>query len=184
MDFQTMQKRLKSANIRNVVLGSGFVFMIIANGLLAAKIYGTSNQVVLVPTSITDGMVARGAIDQRFVEAVALDAIYGLYNSSPNTLKYGRIVIERTASVNNRAKLLEIYDEVAEDIRQREISTVFRPTQIEHNLDQLEVTVKGELDTYLSNVKVATERRNILLTFVVEAGSVRLSRINRMEIEQ
>lgn len=184
MDFQVMQKRLKGANIRNVVLLSGFVLMLGANALLAAKIYTASNQVVLVPTSITDGMVARGAVDQRFVEAVALDAVYGLYNSSPTTLRYGRIVIERTASVKNRAGLLELYDEVAEDIRQREISTVFRPTQIEHNLGQLEVTVKGELDTYLSNVKVATERRNILLTFVVEAGSVRLSKINRIEEKQ
>jgi len=184
MDFQVMQKRLKSANIRNIILLSGFVLMLCSNGLLAVKIYSASNQVVLVPTSITDGMVARGAIDQRFVEAVALDAVYGLYNSSPTTLRYGRIVIERTASVKNRAGLLELYDEVAEDIRQREISTVFRPTQIEHNLDQLEVTVKGELDTYLSNVKVATERRNILLTFVIEAGSVRLSKINRIEEEK
>lgn len=184
MDFQTMQKRLKSANIRGIVLFCGMAVAMGANALLAMKIYSTSNQVVLVPTSITDGMVARGAIDKRFVEAVALDAVFGLYNSSPSTLTRGRTVIERTAAVRNRAELLKLYDEVAEDIRQREISTVFNPLQIEHNLEKLEVTIKGELDTYLSNVKVATERRNILLTFVIEAGSVRLSKVNRIEVEK
>ena len=47
---------------------------------------------MLVPSRVSDGMVAVGAVDARFVEALALDAVYAFYNVSPETASYGRRV--------------------------------------------------------------------------------------------
>lgn len=184
MDFQTLQKRFRAAKAARTTFMVLAVLMLALNVMLTVRIFNTSNQVVLVPTSITDGMVARGAVDKRFVEALALDAVYGLYNASPANLNYGRQIIERVASVGSRNGLLKHYDEIAGDIRERDISTVFLPRQIEHNFDKLEVIVEGELQTFLNTVRVSSEPRRILLGFVVEAGSVRLAKINRLEMNQ
>jgi len=184
MDFLVMQRQLRAARRGRMAFGMTLGLMIAINGLLAAKLYFTSNQVVLVPSSLSDGMVARGAVDRRYMEALSLDAVYALYNVSPNTLSYGRQVIERVASVMERNSLLRRYDEVAEDIRDREISTVFAVERIEHNPEALEVIVEGRLQTFLDTVLVSIERRRIQLAFVLEAGSVRLAGINRLQVSE
>lgn len=184
MDFQNLQKQVRNARFGRNALAVVSASLFVMNGLLAVTIYRSTNQVILIPTSISDGMVARGAQDKRYIEALALDTIYGLYNSSPNNLRYGREVIERVASVSHRVELLKKYDAVSQDIKARDISTVFFPRQIVHQIDNLEVIVEGDLQTFLNTVQVNTERRKILLTFVVEAGSVRLSQISKLEAEQ
>ena len=184
MNFQAMQRNLRTAKIGRGVFAGIAALLLTTNALLTAKLYTTSNQVVLVPTNISDGMVARGSVDKRYLEALALDAVYGLYNASPSSLAYGRQVIERVSAISERNNLLKHYDEVSTDIREREISTVFYPQQIEHNFMNLQVVVEGSLQTYLNTVLVSVEPRRIMLTFKPEAGSVRLSKINRLEVEQ
>ena len=183
MDPLHLQKSLRNAKIGRGVLAVTVGVLIVSNTLLVGKLYSSSNQVVLVPTSVSDGMVARGSVDKRYVEALALDAVYGLYNSSPNSLSYGRAVIERLASVGERVSLLKHYDAVATDISERDISTVFWPSKIEHNHDRLEVVVEGSLETYLNTVPINREPRRILLGFKIEAGSVRLKSISKLENE-
>ena len=184
MDFQAMKGELKSARFGRNGIAIVAGLLLVSNVLLAGKMYTSSNQVILVPTSIRDGMVARGAVDKRYLEALAMDAVYGLYNASPANLAYGRNVIERISAVENRQKLLRHYDDVANDIRERDISTVFYVGQIEHSFENLEVVVEGNLQTYLNTVLVAAEPRRILLTFTVEAGSARLNKINVLEMEE
>lgn len=181
MDIIALQKKYnRRGAARNALLVTVGV-LILANLFLSFRIFSQSNQVVLVPTHIADGMVARGAVDKRYLEALALDAIYALYNVSPNALDYGRTVIERIASVEERPRLLQQYDRIAGDIRARKISTVFLPQKIEHNFTRMEAVVTGRLQTYLETTQVSSEVRRILLTFKSEAGSVRLNSIGKLE---
>ncbi len=107
-----------------------------------------------------------------------------MYTVSPETVKYGRTVIERISAAQDRARLLDAYDDIADDIRLRRISTVFRPEKIEHRMDQLQVVVTGNLATYLDTSEVNNSRRKILLTYVEEGSSIRLSRVELMENEE
>lgn len=182
MNFGSLDRAIKITRTqRNVAVGLAAV-MLATNVMLGIGIYSQSNQTVLVPTTIKDGMVARGAVDTRYLEALALDVVYGVYNASPANIKYGRAVVERIASVKERGELLRHYDEVARDIQERDISTAFYPQRIEHDLGRLEVVVEGDLQTFLNTVMVSTEPRRILLRFVPEAGSVRLAGISRLEV--
>ncbi|RYG89921.1 hypothetical protein EU803_14960 [Loktanella sp. IMCC34160] len=184
MTFDKLQKSIRTARLqRNAILAVAAILLLI-NAALSVRLYTQTNQVVLVPTNISDGMVARGASDKRYIEALSLDAIYGLYNASPANLDYGRTVIERIAAVADRNRLLQHYDTVATDIRERDISTVFFPRRIEHNLDRLQVVIEGDLHTYLNTVQIAREERRVMLSFVAEAGSVRLAAISRLETDQ
>lgn len=183
MDFDQLKTALSRTRMQRNVLGGAGVILLAANVLLALDINARSNQVILVPTNVSDGMVARGAFDKRYVESLALDAIYGLYNATPANTSYGRDVISRLSSVKDRNTLLSMYDDVSEDMKEREISTVFYPRQIEHNLDKLEVVVVGDLQTFVNTVPITSEPRRILLGFVPEAGSIRLSFINNLEVE-
>lgn len=177
MHIDALTKKLRAAQMaRNLIL-VGFAASLGVNVLLSIRLSAENTQVVLVPTRVGDGIIARGGIDVRHMEAIALDAVYAMYNISPNTVRYGRDVIERVSAVQQRARLLDQYDDVADDIRQRRISTVFRPVKLTHDLGRLQVHVEGMLATYLNTVEVSEVPRVITLSFTEEAASVRLSQM-------
>jgi conjugal transfer pilus assembly protein TraE len=182
MEFAALDRSVRTArrgrNLAVVLL----VTMIGANALLGLRLLNQSNQVVLIPTQVSDGMVARGAVDKRYVEALALDAVYAMYNATPETLDYGRQVLDRLSSLRERSAILDQYDRIATDMRERKISTVFFPEKLEHNYATYEIVVDGFLKTYVETTFVTSERRRILLRFVPQAGSVRLAAITRLEI--
>lgn len=183
MNFQAMEKTVKQSRRATMVLSLVALTLIASNLLLVAKMYSQSNQVVLVPTTVSDGMVARGTVDKGYIEAIALDAVYAMYNSSPNTLTFGRNVLERLSGPAERNEILLAYDRIAEDITTRKISTVFFPRRIEHNFGRYEVVVEGDLATYLETTQVSREKRRILIRFRPQAGSVRVSAIGRLNSE-
>lgn len=184
MNFQNMDKALRNSRRALLLLGISFMALLGSNFLMAAKMYAQSNQVVLVPTVVSDGMVARGAVDKGYVEALALDAVYAMYNSSPRTIVYGRSVLERLSGPAERASILETYDRISKDIVERKISTVFFPRKIEHNFSQFEVVVEGDLATYLETTQVTREDRRILIRFKPQAGSVRLAAIGKISAQE
>lgn len=184
MNVQNMDKALRKSRRALLTVGVAACGLIAANVLLAAKMYSQSNQVVLVPTTVSDGMVARGAVDKGYVEALALDAVYAMYNSSPRTVHYGRSVLERLSGPSERAEILDTYDRISKDITERKISTVFFPRKIEHNFASYEVVVEGDLATYLETTQVTREARRILIRFKPQAGSVRLAAIGKISAEE
>lgn len=184
MNFRNMDKTLKRSRRALLTVGVVACGLATANVLLAAKMYSQSNQVVLVPTTVSDGMVARGAVDKGYVEALALDAVYAMYNSSPRSLHYGRSVLERLSDPAERAAILATYDRIGRDITERKISTVFFPRKIEHNFADYEVLVEGDLATYLETTQVTREARRILIRFKPQAGSVRLAAIGKIAAEE
>lgn len=184
MNFDTLSRKMKAAQMARNVLAVLLSVSVTGNALQSWRIAQENTQVVIIPSRVSDGMVARGAADIRYIEAVALDAVYAMYTVSPQTLSYGRTVIERVSAAADRARLLEQYDSVADDIRLRRISTVYRPEKIEHNLERLQVAVVGSLATYLDTTEITTAPRRILLTFVEEGASIRLSRVELTELPQ
>ena len=184
MDFATLNRKYKQSKTARNGLAIALGVSLASNFFLSYRISQENTQVVLVPSKVSDGMVARGAADIRYIEALSLDAVYAMYTISPATVKYGRDVIERIASGADRARLLDAYDDIADDIRLRRISTIFRPEKLEHNLARLQITVQGSLATYLDTTEVSSTPRRILLTFVEEGSSTRLSRIELLESEE
>ncbi|WP_299969413.1 TraE/TraK family type IV conjugative transfer system protein [uncultured Roseobacter sp.] len=175
MNFDAMNRQLKVARrSRNVFAAFGMLLLVIVM-LLSATLMTTHRTTVLVPSRVSDGMVSNGHVDPRYVEAIALDAVYSFFNSSPESTAYGRQALERIASIRTRPTLLDAYDEVADDIRERKITTVFFVNEIEHDWTALEVTVKGSLSTYIETSFVTREDREVVLRFAREASSVRLA---------
>lgn len=157
------------------------VALVVSNVFLVGSYTQVQRTTVLVPSRVSDGMVAVGAIDSRFVEALALDATYAFYNVSPQTASYGRKVVERLSSLRDRPQLLDAFDSVADDIRERRITTTFYPERIDHDLDKLKVTITGNLATFIETKLVTRERRVVEIDFVEEAASVRLASMSVVE---
>lgn len=183
MEFAQVNKQLRNARLQRNSVFFFLVVMIFVNIALVSTISRTTRTTVLIPSRVSDGMVAAGAMDQRYVEGLALDAVYSIYNTSPETTASGRQVVERLASVRDRAKLLQEYDEVAKDITERRISTRFERYRIEFDTNTLIMRVTGRLTTYVETEVVNVAERVVILRFVEEASSVRLAAMSIEEAE-
>lgn len=175
MTFDALNRQLRAARWQRSVFAVLALLLLVSNLFLVGSFTQVQRTTVLVPSRVSDGMVAVGAVDARFVEALALDAVYAFYNVSPETASYGRRVVERLASLRDRPSLLDAFDTVSNDIRQRRISTTFFPETVEHELTGLRVIITGSLATFIETQRVSREPRIVTLTFVEEASSVRLA---------
>jgi len=183
MDFARLNTQLRNARLQRNVVVAVLIFMLVINAMLVSTLSRTTRTTVLIPSRISDGMVAAGAVDQRYVEGLALDAVYSIYNASPETTGNGRQVVERLASVRDRARLLQQYDDVSNDLKERRISTRFERNRMEFDPSSLTMRVTGRLTTYVETEVVNVDERVVVLRFVEEAASVRLSAMSIEEAE-
>jgi conjugal transfer pilus assembly protein TraE len=175
MTFDALNKQFRAQRRRTAFFMITTVLLILANLVLASSYTQVQQTTILVPSRVSDGMVAAGAVDARYVESLALDAVYAFYNVSPETASYGRRVVERLSSLSDRPALLDAFDAVSNDIRERRITTTFFPERVEYDIDAFSVSVTGPLATFIDTERVSREPRVVTLKFVEEASSVRLS---------
>ena len=175
MNFEALNRKDKGALRGRNFLAICCVLLLTANVFLSSALNTTKRTTVLVPTRISDGMVSNGNVDMRYVEAIALDAVYSFYNASPNTSDYGRKAIERIASTRDRPDLLEAFDEVAKDIRDRRLTTTFFVSSIDHDWSKSQIVVHGYLTTFIETKSIDRVQKSVRLGFIEEASSVRLA---------
>lgn len=182
MDGSVSLRELRGArNVRNAMALIAFV-MTAAVVLLVAELRSRQHVTVLVPTIVQEGMIANGRIEARYMEGLARDALYSLLNVTPDTTDYSRNMLGRLAAPAARPEILNLWEDVMEEVRKRDISTVFYPSTLESSVKDLSVTVDGELVTYLGFSKVGNEPRRYRIEFVEYQGSIRVARIAELEV--
>lgn len=180
MDYPSLARSMTRLRRARNAMGLVALVLIASNAALSWQVMQTHSQTILIPSRVSDGMVAQGGGDVRYLEALSLDATQAMYTVSPATTRYSRQVIERLANPVERDALLKRFDEVADDIAKREISTVFLPEKIDHDLAHLTLTISGQFATYLGTTRVSEEARVIRVGFSEFGGSVRVARIERV----
>ena len=181
MNQALVSSQLRFARFARNLLALLLAMSIVANAALAIHISRQTNSVILVPSVVSDGMVARGSLDVAYLEQLAKDAVMSLYQLTPTTLGEGRAVIERVSSGETRSELLGHFDAIAKDIGSRKLSTVWRTVRLTTNLDALTVDVEGEFSTYVRNNFASSESRTIRVTFGPEGASAWVIGIESLE---
>jgi len=164
-------------NVLFVLLGAS----VLSQAAMSVHMARQTNQVVLTPSIIADGMVARGAVNVPYLEALAKDVVISLYQVTPTTLGEGRAVIERVSAGDVRAALLESFDATAKDIEERRLSTVWRTEKFATDLSSMSVDVSGEFSTYVGTNFASKQNRTIRVSFGREGASARVIGIETVE---
>ena len=60
---------------------------------------------------------------------------------------------------------------------------MFFPQEVRHYGEQSRIVVEGSLQTFVETVLVSTEPRAVLVTFTLEAGSARVSKIHKTQVQ-
>ena len=181
MNTSEMQRRYGSVIFQRNIFVATVLFLLALVGLLAFSLSQKEQRVVLIPSRVSDGMIAYGAKDTRYIEALALDTVYAMFNISPGSTSYTKTVLTRITTAESRAEILEAVDESTQDYKRRKITTTFFPHSIEYHLDKDRVIIPGILKTFISNSLVASEEKLIAVIFKPEAGSYRVHQIKELD---
>jgi len=181
MTPDNLSKQLSNARFMRNILFFLLGASVVSQAAMSVHMARQTNQVVLTPSIVADGMVARGAVNVPYLEAIAKDVVTSLYQVTPTTLGEGRAVIERVASGSTRDALLKSFDATAQDIIDRRLSTVWRTEQFTTDMNALTVDVSGEFTTYVGNNFASKQQRTIRVTYRHEGASVRVIAIETVE---
>ena len=181
MSPEALLQRYRSAQRQRNLLVLCVLLLIISTCALSLRVASGFNQTVLLPTRLGDGMVAKGAVDRAYIEALALDTAQAMFTIHGTSLEYDRLTMERVAHPSNRARLLEEFDAQAEVIKERKISTVLDSNRLTTDLSELRVVIDGFLTTYLDKTQIERAPKQVIVGFERQAGSVRVSHISIAE---
>lgn len=181
MTPDNVTKQLSNARFMRNLLFVILSASIISQAAMSVHMARQTNQVVLTPSIVADGMVARGAVNVPYLEALAKDVVSSLYQVTPTTLGEGRAIIERVASGAARDALLVSFDATAKDIQERQLSTVWRTEKFTTDLAALTVDVSGEFSTYVGTNFASKQHRIIRVSFGREGASARVVGIETVE---
>lgn len=180
MNPARLERQYRSAQLqRNALMG----VLIATLAIIFMQSVAMSRQkqsVVLIPSRVTDGMVALGAFDTRYIESIAMDTIYALFNVSQGTNDYSRTVLQRVTAADQLEEVLRVWETSVQDYDRRKISTTFLPHSIKYELEQDRVLVTGDLRTFIGNVMVSNTTKVTAVYFTREAGSYRVSGIQEV----
>ena len=76
MTFDALNRQLRAARWQRSLFAVIALLLLISNLFLVGSYTQVQRTTVLVPSRVSDGMIAVGAVDARFVEALALAALY------------------------------------------------------------------------------------------------------------
>lgn len=177
MDVATALKSARKTQRARNSLACLLAVSVLSNAAMASFIATQHSQVVLIPTVVRDGVIAAGLYDERYAEVLALDVVRAMLSVSPETRQIARDSVQRFAAPDARAGLIARFDEVTATIGERDVSTVFYPTNISHDIPGQSVLVRGELVTFLGPSRVREEERAARVQFADAGGVFRVAGI-------
>lgn len=156
---------------------------VIANFLLAIKIFNTRERIIMVPGITKDLVVEGSQVSQGYLEETALLFASALLDLTADTLAFKKNIILKHASTRSEQSLKSLQDYFAlkeEEHKKFGLSTFFAPKQIQVDTKNLQVIIDGLLTSTFG--KRGFEQNNVkyLLSFDYVGGHLKLKEFTQV----
>lgn len=159
MDTNVSYARLNSALRQRNVLAVGALILSLAIVLLSYVVATKEERIILTPTLLADTELSSHVPSPEYMEQVTRDIANLFLNRHPHNLSYFRDNILRLADPTAHGQIEAALMATERRLLATRTSTVFYPTEIYVDPDQLYSEIRGELHTYLGPKRVSEERK-------------------------
>lgn len=165
---------------RNVLLGSS-VLLLAANILLSIKIYSTEIITRNIPFVDQELIVSNSYINDAALQYRADQILSMLFSMKKENVSLITTNLLRQVDNDSYEKFKSQISILAEDILKRDYRYVFGDTK-SYEYDNYKWTVKvtGILDTYLSDKRIASVKKQYLLSFTNKSGIINLKSLEEI----
>ncbi len=168
---------------RNILLASSAV-MIIANSLLALKLYNQEIITRNLPITEAELVISKNYINDAALKIRADQIISLLFSMKKENVAVVTDSLLRQVDNEFYEDFKSKIKKLADDIANRDYRYVFGDIQgYEYDNYKWTVKVSGHLDTYLSDKRIANQAKQYLLSFTNKSGIINLKLFEEIKDE-
>lgn len=171
MRLLLQKNRLKTLLGQRNLLMSVAAFSFLLNLTLSLVLLFKEEKTIIVPPELSQSFwIEKGRVSVSYLEEMALFFINLILDVTPSSSGYQRDVLLRYALPNAYSLLKQQLLEEEERLRKENLSTVFRPLQVNVSRSQNLVEIKGDYMGFLGNKKVFEIRQTYHLKVKFQKG--------------
>lgn len=169
---------------RNILFGTSSL-LLIANVLLSLKIYSSEIITRNLPITEQELVISESYINDAALKTRAdqiLNLLFSMKKENANLIKETLLrQVDNEFYLDFKNKI----EELAEDIQKRDYRYVFSDiSSYEYDNNNWTAKVTGNLDTYLSDKRIASTQKQYLLKFTNKSGIINLKSFEEIKNEQ
>ena len=150
----------------------------LSNVILVGAYVIKGERTILVPPQITKPMwVGGGEVSAEYLEEMALFFSTMLLDMSPASAHYKHEILLKYTTPENFGALKKQFVKDAEEYQSLQLSTTFKPIEVFANPETLEVSVKGDLSSYIASGKVSSDIKTLYLKFSLRGAGLLLEQV-------
>lgn len=158
------------------VLSIGLVF---SNLLLVVMVFLKTEKTILVPLDLQTPCWVQGTrVSREYLEHLGRDVAMLMLDISPSSFPYKHAAILKHVSPEGYGPLKSQLIKDEEQYTSLQLSTSFKPSEIQADPDSLTVQVKGTLTSYMAQKKVQSSLETLHLKFTHRGGLFLLKSIS------
>jgi len=151
------------------------VIMALSNVILITAYVLKGERIVLVPPQIKNTFwVEEGSVSKEYLEEMTLFISQLLLDNSPSSCAYKRDIILRYATPEAYSALKKRLLKEEETYKELQLTTHFKPLEINASPETLNVQLTGYLTSFVSGQKVRESQEKLSLKFVLRGGKLML----------
>jgi type IV conjugative transfer system protein TraE len=171
---ENITKILSQRNSLFIVAG----ILSLSNVLLGVALVCRHEKIILVPPHITKTLwVQGGEVSKEYLEEMGLYMSKLLLDLSPTSFAYNHAVLLKYATPEAYGELKKQLIKDGEQYTKLQLSTHFKPAEITAYPQTLEVTVKGQLISYVAGKQVRDSQESLFLKFTHREGGIFLESV-------
>ncbi len=158
---------------RNVLLILSSV-LLGANVLLSLKLIRSEVRTILVPTIDKELVIGTKLVSPDYLQVRAEQIVTLLFNLRQETEAYVTSQLLRQCDSSHVKEFKEQLEVLTKDVKQKGYYYTFYATKYDIDTQNLRVTFRGDLDTYVNDKKIQTNPKTYALGFVNHNGILNL----------
>lgn len=170
-------------NLHSISIMCGI--LVISNFLLAISLYKQDSRTILIPTHISKNfMVTDEKVSEEYLELISRDIAHQMLNLTPENYNYVEASILKMAHPSSYGTIKQELNELAHDIKSRDVSTNFSLSEININKQNFKVSIQGYLETKIGLRSISRELKKYHIIYDYSGGTLTLKEFYEVKDEQ
>lgn len=182
MNFSFFQNNIWELRIQRNGLALLAGLLLVNNIILSGAVFYKRERILLVPPRIAKPFWVQGdMVSKEYLTEMGAYISKLFLDLSPSSIPYNHAVLLTYATPETYGILKKQLLKEAEEYTKLQLSTHFKPSEIVTNLENMNVTVKGTLSSYVAGKHIRDSQETIVIQFTHRDAGLLVSEIRYQE---
>ena len=182
MNFSFFKENILNLRTQRNGLGILAGLLLVNNLILSGAVFYKRERTILVPPKVSKPFSIQGdAVSKEYLIEMGAYMAKLFLDLSPSSIPYNHALLLTYATPEAYGALKKQLLKEAEEYRNLQLSTHFKPREITPNPETLEVTIKGTMSSYVAGKHIRDSQETVIIRFIHRDTGLQVSGIRGQE---